>query len=161
MNKPTHMVGAAAAGAGLAALTGAGLTETLALVGGALAADRIPDQDRFFDDSPKHRSMTHSLVLGGGAAVAAALLLQAFAASVAVEPGFAAAMTAFGLGLPAGYLAHLLLDSLTPERIWLLLPGGPRFGPGFMEVGSIGEGVVFLALCGAGGAALMSGLGGL
>lgn len=161
MNGPTHMVGAAAAGAGLATLTGGGVPEMAALVIGALAADRIPDQDRWLDQSANHRSITHSLVFGGGAALAGAVFLALFASSLSVEPALRAALTAFGMGLPAGYLAHLALDSLTPKRVWVVFPGGPRFGPGFMEGGGIGEGILFLTLCAAGGAALMSVLGGV
>lgn len=161
MNGPTHMVGAAAAGAGLTVATGGGVSELAAIVIGALAADRIPDQDRRLDKSANHRSITHSLVLGGGAAVVCAIVIGAFAASIAVEPELKNTLAAFGLGLPAGYLAHLALDSLTPKRVWLLAPGGPRFGPGFMEGGGIGEGLLFVALCAVGGAALMSSLGGV
>lgn len=158
MNGPTHMVGAAAAGVGVAAATGAGVPETAALVAGALLADRVPDQDRHISSGPNHRSLTHSLLFAGGLAVVVGVFIGTV--STTTDPGLRAAVAAFGLGIPAGYLAHLLLDSLTPKRVWLLLPGGPRFGAGFIDTGGIGEGLVFVALCVLGGGTLLSVVGG-
>lgn len=165
MTRKTHTTGAALAGA-LVALAaevdplGAGV-----IVVGALACAMIPDWDRALDTGPNHRSITHSLVFAGGFAVLTAVLAVAtfgFAGAGEIggavpdlrgflfetPPGGQAApyLGTFAVGGAAGYVSHLLLDSLTGKRIWLLFPGGPRFGLGIFRTGTLGEAAFALLL---------------
>lgn len=164
MNMPTHVIGAAAAAVCVAAFgpKELGLVETGFLAAGALAADRVPDQDRRFDTSYDHRSATHSVVLAGGLSLLVAYWAVAvfgFAGSdlqaLANNPWPLAGT--FAVGGAVGYLTHLALDSMTPKRVWLLLPGGPKFGLILVgRSGGLGEWLVFFALAGLFGAALVS-----
>ena len=160
MNMPTHMIGAAATAVTVAAATELGLVETGILVAGALVADRIPDQDRHLDNSYDHRSVTHSMLVAGGLVVLAALWTVGnfgFAGqnlqALADDPG--PLVGVFSVGAATGYLTHLVLDSMTPKRVWLLLPGGPKFGLILVgRTGGLGEWVVFFGLAALFGAGL-------
>lgn len=182
MTKKTHLTGGALAGAGLA--LGAGLEPLGAalVIAGSLGCAMVPDWDRALDKGPDHRSLTHSLIFAGGFAVLAAVLAVAafgFAGSgggprgeepplsglISGDPSpLAPLLGAFAVGGAAGYVSHLLLDSLTGKRIWLLLPGGPRFGLPVFTTGGLGEALllmVLLALLGWAVFALLTGGSGL
>lgn len=138
MNGPTHVVGGALAGLGVAAVSGVGAEAAKAITVGAVATSKLPDLDRYIDRSPQHRSLPHSLILGGGgfmvAVVVAMGLLASGAASEQIYSIFSGQLVTpitlhFALiGTVAGYLAHLGLDALTSSGIWLLWPRGKRIG---------------------------------
>lgn len=136
MMGPTHIVGGAAAGLGVAYASGLGAEAATALTVGAVATAKLPDIDGKINPSPQHRSLPHSLLLGGGAAVVVALVLwQALASGaadgiIAGSAGYVSAATLQFVvaGGVAGYLAHLFLDAMTSAGIWLLMPKGKRLG---------------------------------
>jgi membrane-bound metal-dependent hydrolase YbcI (DUF457 family) len=112
----------------------------------------LPDVDRGTHGGRapwNHRGLPHSLLLAGGVWVLIAALAVALygldAPAAAYESGERArerpsALAGFlALGGASGYLSHLLLDSLTPKRVWLLLPGGRRVGWGGIRAGSSRE----------------------
>lgn len=137
MMGPTHIAGGALAGLAASALAGYGGEQAVAMTVGAVATSRLPDIDRKFNRGPKHRSITHSLVLGGAGAfllMLAAMLWANTAAGARMLQQTGGWITpelveraAFGGWL--GYMAHLALDAPTREGIWLLLPGGKRLRP--------------------------------
>jgi len=127
----THLVGAVLAGTALT--FGADPLVSAVLVAAAAVGSKAPDLDRLLDSGPSHRSLPHSLGLAGGGAV----LVAAIAATLPEQHDFFVAA-----GFAAGYLSHLLLDALTPSRVPLLLPGGPRFGLGVIPTGSLREGIL-------------------
>lgn len=166
MTKKTHLTGAALAGAGVALGAGLAPLGSALVIAGALGCAMVPDWDRALDTGPDHRSLTHSLVFAGGLVVFAAIMAVA-AFGFAGAPGegtpvvsgvlledpspLAPLLGAFAVGGAAGYVSHLLLDSLTGKRIWLLFPGGPRFGLPVFNTGGLGEAlflVVLVALLG-------------
>lgn len=138
MNGPTHVVGGALAGLSVSAVSGVGAEAAAALTVGAVATSKLPDLDRYIDRSPNHRSLPHSLILGGGSFMMAALIALVLLTSGAFDEQLYSVFTGqivtpvtlhFALiGAVAGYLVHLGLDCLTSAGIWLLLPGGKRVG---------------------------------
>ncbi len=131
----THLVGALLASTVLS--FGLDPVGTMAFVATAAIGCKVPDLDRVINSGPSHRSLPHSLGIAGGAVVALALFAAALpdANTFLITSGFA-----------VGYLSHLLLDALTPSKIPLLLPGGPRFGIGIIPTGSLREGACFFLL---------------
>lgn len=167
MTRKTHLTGAALAGAGLSLAAGLAPLGTALVVAGSLAFAMVPDWDRALDSGPDHRSLTHSLVFAGGAVVLAAVAAVAvfgFAGAGAAQgvaagveglllrdpsplaEAFGPLVGAFSVGGAAGYVSHLLLDSMTGKRIWLLFPGGPRFGLPVLNTGGLGEWLFLLLL---------------
>lgn len=138
MNGPTHVVGGALAGLSVSTVSGVGTGAAAAITVGAIATSKLPDVDRYVDKSPNHRSLPHSLVLGGGGFMAIALLAMGLLASGAFDEQLYSVFTGrvvtpvmlhFALiGAVAGYLVHLGLDCLTSAGIWLMFPGGQRVG---------------------------------
>lgn len=138
MNGPTHVVGGALAGLSVSAVSGVGAEGCAAITVGAIATSKLPDLDRYIDNSPQHRSFPHSLILGGGGFMIAALMVMGLLASGGLDGQI---YSVFGgelitpatlhfalVGSVAGYLTHLGLDSLTSSGIWLLWPKGKRIG---------------------------------
>ncbi|MBA3231316.1 MAG: metal-dependent hydrolase [Acidobacteria bacterium] len=165
----THLAGAAAAGLAVSTGLGLELPEVAVLAGGSLLTAKLPDVDRSENAGPNHRALPHSLLLAGGAVLAGTLVGASYLSSAAappaaegllasvevapeltarasalVEAGYASAAVA---GLGTGYLSHLVLDALTPARIWLLFPGGSKVGyPLLARVGDAREALVRWAL---------------
>lgn len=161
VTRKTHTAGAALAGAGVALAAGLSVFEAGVLVLGALATAMVPDWDRVLDSGPNHRSVTHSLIFAGGFVVALAAFSVAtfgFAGGGSTIRGFllegsarsmlASLLGTFAVGGAVGYISHLLLDSLTGKRIWLLFPGGPRFGLPLFITGEFGETLFGLVISG-------------
>lgn len=138
MNGPTHVIGGALAGLTVAAVSGAGAEASTAITVGAVATSKLPDLDRYVDKSPQHRSLPHSLILGGGGVLVAALVaMGALASGAATEQIYNVfagnIVTPLRLhfaviGAVAGYFSHLALDGLTTSGIWLLWPKGKKIG---------------------------------
>lgn len=153
----THQIGGFAAGMGatvaglpaMAADPGAGVVAA----GAAVLSSKMPDVDLAWADGPNHRSFTHSLVVaGGGLAVGAYALASGLQASAAGGQMWGLPVTLFaGLiwGLLAGYLSHLVLDSLTSKGIPLVNPGGKVVGFRVLDTDGPGE-ALFVALLAAG-----------
>lgn len=86
----------------------------------------------------RDRGFTHSLLVGGGGFMAAALVAIAYFASGAASEQIYAAFSGHivtpltlhfaVVGAVVGYLAHLGLDACTSKGIWLLWPKGKRVG---------------------------------
>ena len=181
----THVTGAIAAGTTGAALAQLDPVEACALTATSAVAAGLPDEDRVLDDSPNHRSLTHSLSFAVVLFLAFLVYLRPrmadlgpqFAQEAAGLPfipfigGFGGEELAAGVGsylagllfiavagLGLGYLSHLLLDALTPAGIWLVLPGGPRLRvPVISKVGDAREAVAerLLAVVALGGAGVV------
>lgn len=134
MGSRTHVLGAVAASIAVSQLLGFDLAHTAVVVGTAVAGGKAPDLDRHIDDGPDHRSITHSVVFGGGGVVVLAAVVFA-AAHISATPYLGAG----AIGVAAGYLSHLLLDSLTPARVFVAGSGGRRIGPGLIKTGGLGE----------------------
>lgn len=138
MNGPTHVVGGALAGLSVSAVSGAGVQAAAAITVGAVATSKLPDLDRYVDRSPQHRSLPHSLILGGGGFMVAALVAMGLLASGGFDEQLYSLFSGnivtpvtlrFAvIGAVAGYLAHLGLDCLTSSGIWLLWPKDKRVG---------------------------------
>lgn len=138
MNGPTHVVGGALAGLTVAAVSGTGIEASAAITAAAVATSKLPDLDRYIDKSPQHRSLPHSLILGGGGVLVAALIaLGVLASGTASEQIYSMfsghIVTPITLhfaviGAVSGYFAHLGLDAMTTSGIWLLWPKGKRIG---------------------------------
>lgn len=176
MTRGTHQVGAFAAGLGLLAYLAAdptrvdALVPTLAVLGmptvapptgwpalvgflvGVLIGATAPDIDRprrwwarFLAHTAfgGHRHLSHSLVGALLASALAALLLSQVAPWVHIVP------TLPFLGFVAGYLSHLILDSLTTEGVPWFFPiqvylGFPPWSGLRIRTGGLGE--QFLAM---------------
>lgn len=147
MNGPTHHAGAILAGVGASVALGLDPAGAIALTAGSAAAAMAPDVDRRSNPGPNHRALPHSLIFAGGGVTVLAVLASLYLSSTAghellaplaqaqttlLTPGN---LSLVPLGVAAGYLSHLLLDSMTPARIFLLHPGGRRIGLGRVKVG--------------------------
>lgn len=132
-----------------------------------------PDVDRSNGRGPNHRDLPHSLLYAGGGVLVLAIIVSLWigggGANELLAPLGAAQTTLLTpqnlslvpLGVAAGYLSHLLLDSMTPARIFLSRPGGRRVGPGSVKTGGsvehllravlvLGAAAVFLGVYGSG-----------
>lgn len=126
------------AGLAVSAVSGVGVEAAAALTVGAVATSKLPDVDRYVDKSPNHRSITHSLLIGGGGFMVAALIAMSVLASGAASEQIYSVFSGHVvtpltlhfavIGAVVGYLAHLGLDACTSKGIWLLWPKGKRVG---------------------------------
>lgn len=128
----THVVGGALAGLAVSYGAGLGFEEAAALTIGAVATSKLPDVDAKIIRSPDHRSFPHTVFLGGGFAVVAALVayvwLSANASGASLGPLREGTVALLAPGAAIGYLTHLALDASTKSGIWLVLPKDKRIG---------------------------------
>lgn len=128
----THVLGGAVAGLAVSYGAGLGFEGAAALTIGAIATSKLPDVDARVIRGPDHRSVPHTVVLGGGFAVVAALVayvwLSANASSTSLGPLGPGTVALLAPGAAIGYLTHLALDASTKSGIWLLLPKDKRVG---------------------------------
>ena len=128
----THVTGGALAGLAVSYGAGLGFEGAAALTIGAVATSKLPDVDGRIKKGPDHRSFPHTVVLGGGFAVVAALVayvwLSANASGLSLGPLGPDTVALLAPGAAIGYLTHLALDASTKSGIWLLLPKDKRVG---------------------------------
>ena len=128
----THVLGGALAGLAVSYGAGLGFEGAAALTIGAVATSKLPDVDARIKKGPDHRSFPHTVVLGGGFAVVAALVayvwLSANASGTSLGPLGPGTVALLAPGAAIGYITHLALDASTKSGIWLLLPKDKRVG---------------------------------
>lgn len=140
----THVIGAAAAGAGTAAAMGLSAGHAAAMAGGAAVTAKLPDIDRMINSGPNHRSLTHSMILAGGGVLALAYYFCSLLPATLMGMGFIVPVVVWGLAI--GYVSHLVLDSCTSKKVPLFLPGGMKFGIGLVKTGTATERVFMVVM---------------
>lgn len=155
MNKTTHLIGGATAAIGVMFLTTVPLEPSIIIpyAVGAIAGSLLPDIDHpkstvsrkvpilrstfkvltSMSDSAEHRGMAHSILF------AIPWLIAAIFVKIPI-------IQSLCLGMFAGYVSHLTLDSLNPAGCPLLFPWKKKLRIGKIRTGGFGEAISAILL---------------